>query len=258
MPPLPSFWEVRAPAWWRAIDLISDLHLSEDTPATFAAFAAHLVHTDADAVFILGDLFEVWVGDDARQHGFEARCCGVLAEAAARRSIAFMAGNRDFLVGTDMLESVGAMALADPSVVIAFGERLLLTHGDALCTADADYQRFRREVRGDDWQAAFLARPLDERRVLARQKRAQSEARKRTQAPADWADVDAAAAVRWMHESGTPTMVHGHTHRPGSEPLAAGFVRHVLSDWDLDHGARAQVLRWKRSGLARLAPTPAP
>ncbi len=255
---LPTFWEIRAPTAWACIDFISDLHLAEDTPRTFDAWAEHLLNTPADAVFILGDLFEVWVGDDARYAGFEARCAEVLAEAAAARSIAFMAGNRDFLVGGDMLKACGVMALPDPTVLIAFGERLMLSHGDALCVDDVDYQAFRRQVRSDEWQAAFLARPLPDRRETARQIRAQSEQRKTRQTGMPWFDVDAGSAVRWMHEAGTPTLVHGHTHRPGSEPMAPGFIRHVLSDWDLDHGDRAdraEVLRWRRSGLTRVAPS---
>jgi UDP-2,3-diacylglucosamine hydrolase len=255
---LPTFWEIRAPTAWASIDFISDLHLAEDTPRTFEAWAEHLLSTPADAVFMLGDLFEVWVGDDARQAGFEARCAEVLAEAAATRTIAFMAGNRDFLVGGDMLKACGVMALPDPTVMIAFGERLMLSHGDALCVADVEYQAFRRQVRSAEWQAAFLARPLADRRETARQIRAQSEQRKTQQAGMPWYDVDSGSAVRWMHEAGTPTLVHGHTHRPGSEPMAPGFIRHVLSDWDLDHGdhgARAEVLRWRRGGLTRVAPS---
>ena len=260
MPPapvsaLPTFWEMRAPESWACIDFISDLHLAEDTPRSFDAWAAHLRSTPADAVFILGDLFEVWVGDDARHAGFEARCAEVLADAASTRTVAFMAGNRDFLVGGEMLKACGVMALPDPTVLIAFGERLLLSHGDALCVDDVEYQQFRRLVRSADWQREFLARPLAERRELARHMRARSEQRKAGQAPEQWFDVDGASAVRWMHEAGTPTLVHGHTHRPGSEAMAPGFIRHVLSDWDLDHATRAEVLRWRRSGLSRCAPS---
>lgn len=245
-----------APPAWRSIDLLSDLHLSEHTPATFAAFRSHLLHTDADAVFLLGDVFEVWIGDDARDAGFEAEVCAVLVEASGRRALHFMAGNRDFLVGAAMLRSTGVAELVDPTVASAFGARLLLTHGDALCLADTDYQRFRAEVRGPAWQQAFLARPLAERRVLATRMRAESEARKRLQPPADWADVDPPAALAWLYAAGAPTLVHGHTHRPCSEAFAPGFVRHVLSDWDLEDPAhpRAEVLRWTREGLARILP----
>jgi UDP-2,3-diacylglucosamine hydrolase len=256
-PGLPTFWEMHAPESWRSIDFISDLHLSSDTPRTFDAWASHLRHTPADAVFILGDLFDAWIGDDSRATGFEARCVDVLADTAAARTVAFMAGNRDFLVGGEMLKACGMLALPDPAVMIAFGERLLLSHGDALCTSDVEYQRFRVQVRGAQWQAEFLARPLAERRAIARELRAQSQRRKASQPAGEWFDVDSAAAVRWMHESATPTLVHGHTHRPGSEALAPGFTRQVLSDWDLDDAQvpRAQVLRWRRSGLTRVAPS---
>jgi UDP-2,3-diacylglucosamine hydrolase len=255
-PSLPTFWEVRAPQTWSAIDFISDLHLSEDTPRTFDAWAAHLRHTSADAVFILGDLFEVWVGDDARHAEFESRCAEVLADAASMRTVGFMAGNRDFLVGGGMLRACGVLALTDPTVVIAFGERILLSHGDALCLSDLDYQQFRVQVRSAAWQSDFLSRPLAERRELARQMRAESRRRQQMQRAGVWFDVDSAAAVRWMHEAGTPTLIHGHTHRPGHDAMAPGYIRHVLSDWDLDdqRAPRAEVLRWRRAGLTRMAP----
>lgn len=252
--PLPTFWEVRVPESWRCIDFISDLHLSEETPKTFDAFAGHLRRTEADAVFILGDLFEVWVGDDSRHEGIEARCLDVLSEAATIRTIGFMAGNRDFLVGGEMLKACGAMALADPTVLVAFGERLLVTHGDLLCIADTEYQAFRRQVRSATWQQGFLSRPLADRRAVARGLRNESERRKH--APDHvFVDADFATAVRWMHEAGTPTMIHGHTHRPSTDALAPGFTRHVLSDWDLEDpvAPRAGALRWKRSGLSRVA-----
>jgi UDP-2,3-diacylglucosamine hydrolase len=254
--PLPAFWEFSAPREWSAIDFLSDLHLSEDTPRTFEAWADHLRHTTASAVFMLGDLFEVWVGDDARHAGFEARCADVLADAASRRTLAFMAGNRDFLVGGDLLKHCGVLALPDPTVLVAFGERLMLSHGDALCLGDVEYQQFRALVRSDAWQHEFLAQPLAQRREQAREMRERSRQRKQGQAPAEWIDIDIATAVRWMHEAGTPTLIHGHTHRPAREALAPSQVREVLSDWDLDgHGPlRAQVLRLRRAGLARIAP----
>jgi UDP-2,3-diacylglucosamine hydrolase len=255
-----EFAEFNAPTTWRAIDFLSDLHLADDTPRTFDAFAAHLRHTPADAVFILGDLFEVWAGDDARHEGREADCAAVLTEAASRKRVGFMVGNRDFLVGAEMLTACGVMALADPLVLVAFGERVLLTHGDALCLADVDYQRFRAQVRSDEWQREFLARPLAERRRIARDIRTQSREHKAMQSAERWVDVDTAAAVRWMRQANTATLIHGHTHMPGSETLAPGFVRHVLSDWDLDHtGAapRADVLRWQRGGITRIAPATA-
>ncbi len=253
---LPAFFELVAPPTCRAVDFISDLHLCEAMPRTFDAFAAHMRHTSADAVFILGDLFEVWVGDDARQRVFEAHCVQVLAEAACHRHLAFMAGNRDFLLGPAMLHDSGLAGLPDPTVLVAWGERVLLSHGDALCLGDFPYQAFRQEVRGAAWQQQFLAKPLPERLQIAAEIRKASASRQRFDGDGS-ADVDAAEAVRWMHAMGTAEMVHGHTHRPGSNMLAPGLERHVLSDWDLDHAHRAEVLRLTPSGFERLPPAQA-
>jgi UDP-2,3-diacylglucosamine hydrolase len=247
--------EVDVPAQWRSIDFISDLHLAVDTPLTFEAWAGYLCNTPADAVFILGDLFEVWVGDDARFEGFEARCTEVLMRAAQRRSVSFLVGNRDFLVGAEMLNACGLTALADPCVLTAFGQRVLLTHGDELCLADTEYQQFRAMVRSEAWQAKFLAQPLETRQRFAREVRTQSEMRKRDlPSHAEWADVDPSMAVDWLRRASATNMIHGHTHRPATEPLGAGCVRHVLSDWDLDHTPhRAEVLRFTVAGLTRLS-----
>ncbi|HEY6132573.1 MAG TPA: UDP-2,3-diacylglucosamine diphosphatase [Rubrivivax sp.] len=254
--PLPVFFELAAPGAWQAIDLISDLHLSESTPATFEAWTNHLRHTSADAVYMLGDLFEVWVGDDACERPFERRCIEVLSDASTRLQLGFMAGNRDFLVGAGLLAHCGLQGLADPTVLVAWGRRVLLTHGDVLCVEDREYQAFRREVRSEAWRSAFLARPLADRTALAAGMRNASEERKRGMPdPALWADVDAPAAVGWMHAAGTAEMVHGHTHRPASQVLAPGFKRHVLSDWDLDSNPpRAEVMRLTRDGFSRMAP----
>lgn len=251
--PLPAYFEWTAPSSWQAVDFVSDLHLCEALPRTFGAFAAHLRQTPADAVVILGDLFELWVGDDALTRPFEQQCAELLAEAASRRAVLLMVGNRDFLLGGHFLRATGLTGLADPTVLALWGQRVLLTHGDALCLADQPYQAFRREVRGLAWQRAFLAKPLDERLAVAAQIRQASEARRRFDGRAD-DDIDPAEAVRWMHAQGTTEMVHGHTHRPGSQVLAPGFKRHVLSDWDLDQGNRAEVLRLTRDGFERMVP----
>ena len=248
--------EVDAPPSWRCIDFISDLHLADDTPHTFAAWRDHLLHTRADAVFILGDLFEAWIGDDARFEGFEATGAAVLAEAASRRTIAFMVGNRDFLVGRDMLDACGVAALPDPTILCAFGQRALLTHGDAWCLSDVDYQQFRRQVRDPAWQAEVLGRPIAERRLLARSIRSES-ARKAAEHQGDWADVDVPTALQALSAAAATTLVHGHTHRPATEALAPGIVRHVLSDWELDRGERSEVLRWQAGGWSRMSPTAA-
>jgi UDP-2,3-diacylglucosamine hydrolase len=252
----PRAQEYIAPPTWRCIDFISDLHLAENTPRAFSMWSEYLLHSSADAVFILGDLFEAWVGDDARHQGFESRAAAVLTEAAARRSVAFMIGNRDFLLGHEMLAACGIRALPDPTVLIAFGERVLLSHGDAWCIADVDYQMYRRQVRDPAWQAQVLVRSLAERHELARNMRSESERMAAEHAGA-WFDVDRTTALRWMAAARTPTLVHGHTHRPATEALAPGFIRHVLSDWDLDHGSvsRAEVLRWRPGHWSRLGPT---
>lgn len=250
--------EILAPAGWRRIDFISDLHLADDTPNGFAAWRGYLLNTNADAVFILGDLFEAWVGDDSRHAGFEAQGAAVLTEAGARRRLFFMVGNRDFLLGAQMLAGCGVEGLPDPTVLSAFGERVLLTHGDAWCIGDVPYQQFRVQVRKPAWQAQVLARPLAERRLMARSLRSES-GRAAAEHEGEWFDVDAPTALRAMAENATPTLVHGHTHRPGTETLAAGRLRHVLSDWDLDHGgaARAEVMRWEAGRWTRLAPAAA-
>lgn len=251
---LPRFARFEAPPHWLSIHFLSDLHLQESTPRTFEAFRTHLLGTDADAVFILGDLFEAWVGDDARFEGFEQRCAQLLSEAARARTVAFMVGNRDFLVGAELLDGCGVAALHDPTVLGAFGQNVLLTHGDALCLDDLEYQRFRAQVRQPAWQQAVLARQLPERRALARQIRDASEQRRQQGHDVEgYGDLDAAAMVRWMQAAGTPVLVHGHTHRPAHEVLAPGYERWVLSDWDLDAAPhRGDVLRLSRTGLERI------
>lgn len=252
--PLPEFALVEAPPTWRSIDFISDLHLSEAMPRTFEAWAAYLRTTPADAVFILGDLFEVWIGDDTRSRPFEQACVQTLKDAAAHRHLAFMAGNRDFLIGPDMCEDAALQHLDDPTVLVAFGRRWLLTHGDALCLDDHEYQAFRRQVRGEAWQQAFLAKPLDERTRLASAIRQESQSRKDAASPSMvWADVDGQAARAWLQAANCQQMIHGHTHRPGASDLAPDRTRHVLSDWDFDHGvARADALRLEAGGLRRI------
>jgi UDP-2,3-diacylglucosamine hydrolase len=250
---LPTFSELSADEEWLAIDLVSDLHLSEALPRTFGAFARYLNKTSADAVFILGDLFEAWVGDDMADRGFERDCVNMLAEASSRRRLGFMVGNRDFLAGTGLLRQAGFMGLQDPTVLNAWGQRVLLTHGDALCLSDLPYQAFRSEVRSAAWQGHFLSQPLEARLQIAAEIRQASMSRRQFDGAAD-ADVDTSEAVHWLHAVAASEMVHGHTHRPGSNTLAPGYKRHVLTDWDLDAADRAGVLRLTRAGFQRLQP----
>ena len=247
--------KLHAEPGWRAVDLISDLHLSPSAPRSFDAWVAYLRGTRADAVLMLGDVFEVWVGDDALDEvdGFEARCIDVMAEAARRRWLGFMVGNRDFLFGERACAASGLHALPDPTLLLAFGRRALLTHGDALCLDDHDYQKFRSMVRDEAWQQRFRARPLVERRSLAQLMRGASRDRQAQQATAQWAEVDDAEALRWLRAVDAPTMIHGHTHRPAEHQLDATHRRWVLSDWDLEAAPpRADVIRLSADGLQRL------
>jgi len=252
-PALPPVGLLMADPAWRQIDLLSDVHLHTDMPRTFEAWRHHLLGTSADAVLMLGDLFEVWVGDDARHGAFEAQCVAVLHEANRHRRLAFLPGNRDFLVGDALLADAGVQRLADPTLLQAFGQRWLLTHGDALCLADTAYQTFRAQVRSVAWQQAFLALPLAQRQHQARLMRDASAAHQAGMAPEQWSDVDDAAAAHWLAQARAPELIHGHTHRPATHALPGGGVRHVLGDWDFDHGApRAQALRLTADGLQAL------
>jgi UDP-2,3-diacylglucosamine hydrolase len=162
-----------------------------------------------------------------------------------------MHGNRDFLVGQALMTSCGATLLADPTVLDFDGQRWLLSHGDALCLDDTEYLQFRRQVQQPAWQEAFLAKPLAERKAIARSLRTQSEARKHSGAV--YADVDNTAARQWLQAAGAQTLIHGHTHRPANHDLGQGLQRVVLSDWDAAATPpRAEVLRLNASGLQRL------
>ena len=252
-PTVPPFEELAAPLHWRTVDFISDLHLQASEPATVAAFTHYLATLQADALFILGDLFEVWVGDDAIDEpgSFEAQACAALRTAAQRLPVYFMHGNRDFLAGAAFLAHCGITGLADPTVLSFQGERYVLSHGDLLCLQDVDYQRFRVQARSAAWQQQFLAQPLAARRAQARGIRQESEARK--QAGSVYADVDGPAAVQWLQAAQAHTLIHGHTHRPASHQLAPGLQRVVLSDWDAAaQPQRLEVLRLTAQGLERL------
>lgn len=253
---LPTFYEIAADESWAAIDFISDIHLNADQPETAQAWREYLRRTRADAVFILGDLFEVWVGDDAADSGFEAECVATLEEASSRLQLGFMVGNRDFLVGSQLRRRAAFTALADPTRLVAWNHPVLLTHGDMLCTGDADYMKFRQLVRSEPWQRQFLQLPLAERRAQAQRLREGSQAKARerlAQTGSATTDINPATAVAWMHQAGCRSLVHGHTHRPGTEVLAPGYTRYVLTDWDLlATKPRAEVLRLTRDGFARL------
>lgn len=244
---------LNAPPSWRCIDFISDIHLDPSLPRTTDCLRQYLASTPADAVLILGDLFEAWIGDDARNEPYEAQCVDMLHQAGKRLFLGIMVGNRDFLVGPDLIAACSGHALSDPTVLTAWGQSILLMHGDELCLTDTEYLRFREMVRQPSWQSQFLGQPLPARQAAARQMREASQAHQKQMTPQAWADVDEGTARDWMRACGAQHLIHGHTHRPRSEPFGIG-MRHVLSDWDLDHHApdRAQVLRFTPDGFERI------
>jgi UDP-2,3-diacylglucosamine hydrolase len=259
-PALPKFAELVALQHWGTVDFISDLHLCESQPATFSAWQNYMRSTKADAVFILGDLFEVWVGDDcvrtdlspeSTDLNFEECCVQVLQTAGKRLNLYFMHGNRDFLVDTPMMATSHATQLADPTILTFNHQRYLLTHGDMLCLSDTQYLAFRDVVRQPEWQHEQLAKSLLERQAIGRQMRAESQ--QNQQNLLEYADVDDAAALAWLQASQTKTMIHGHTHKPANHVLGNGFERVVMTDWDLAAApTRAEVLRLSANGLQRI------
>jgi UDP-2,3-diacylglucosamine hydrolase len=239
---------IEAPSGWRCIDFISDIHLQSGEPATFLAWKSFLDASPADALFILGDLFEVWVGDDVLdvKDSFEVQCVQTLRQLSQRMPLHIMAGNRDFLMGPRLMSAAGAVMLDDPTVLVVDKQPIVLTHGDAQCLDDVSYQAFRVQVRGQAWQKEFLSKPLAERQAIARDLRSQSEARKN--AETFYADLDAGAVMTQLDNFHALNMVHGHTHRPAVHDLGHGKSRFVLSDWSTDTDPpRGDVLRLQKS-----------
>jgi UDP-2,3-diacylglucosamine hydrolase len=214
---------------------VSDLHLDESRPAIVAQFERFLeeIAPGADALYILGDLFEYWVGDDGLALPFFGRAADALRAAAPRLPIHFMHGNRDFMIAGGFARAAGLDLLEDPAIVDLYGTRTLLLHGDTLCTDDAQYQAFRAQVRNPAWQQAALERPIGERLAIAERMREQSEGAKQGKAM-NIMDVSPLAVERAFARSGCDVMIHGHTHRPGRHAhLVEGRerIRWVLPDW---------------------------
>lgn len=214
---------------------ISDLHLDPSRPAIVAQLERFLSETvpGADALYILGDLFEYWVGDDGLALPFPRRIAQRLHAASAHAPVHFMHGNRDFLAAERFARETGAALMDDPTVVDLYGTRALLLHGDTLCTDDVLYQAFRKQVRDPAWQQATLALPIEERLVLANRMRTQSEGTKQA-TEMEIMDVSPDAVARAFSDCGCELMIHGHTHRPGRHVHRVGgreCVRWVLPDW---------------------------
>ncbi|BCL76163.1 UDP-2,3-diacylglucosamine hydrolase [Jeongeupia sp. HS-3] len=217
--------------------MISDLHLSPADPATAEAFGRFLAGTarDARALYILGDLFDVWIGDDQLNDPFYAELAARLrALAASGVPVSFMAGNRDFLCGARFAREAGLTLIADPTPIAPFGTPVLLAHGDAYCTDDADYQRFRRIVRSPLVQWLWRRLPYRWRNREAAKLREKSTAMNQRKT-ADIMDVNRNAIEAAMRNAKVATLIHGHTHRPARHVEAAG-VRWVLADWHAGSG----------------------
>jgi len=229
---------------------ISDLHLDESHPDIIEQFLSFLRDeaAGAEALYILGDLFEAWVGDDDPQPEMKRVIQALRELRNGGPACFFMQGNRDFLTGRIFAVKAGIRMLPDPSVIDLYGRRVLLMHGDTLCTDDEEYQSFRRMVRDPQWQQQFLSQPLEHRIAMARQ--ARDASRQHTgAADARIMDVNAEAVVKAMSTASVDTLIHGHTHRPAIHHLTVDdrpATRFVLGDWY----TQGSVLRWERDGYS--------
>lgn len=215
---------------------ISDLHLCAADAEVVEAFDAFMngPARQAGSLTILGDLFEYWAGDDDLAEPFNARVCAQLKSLSdGGVAVRLMRGNRDFLLGEAFARAAGLVLLDDPSLVELHGERVLLMHGDSLCTDDAAYQTFRAQVRDPAWQAQFLAQPLGTRKRLIMALREQSEAAKQDKSMSIM-DVTPAAVEATLRAHRVSCLIHGHTHRPAHHRFTIdgrACERRVLADW---------------------------
>lgn len=236
---------------------ISDLHLDPARPETIGLFLDFLTRSarQAEACYILGDLFEVWIGDD--DDAEIGRTIGQALRTVADAGIPlfFLHGNRDFLIGERFATTAGLQLLPELQVIDLYGKPVLLLHGDTLCTDDVDYQTFRAQVRNPDWQTQLLTLPFAQRRKLAGQLRETSRQAGQLKAT-DITDVNLLAVEQALQEHGVQSMIHGHTHRPAIHdwPLAGRSARRaVLGDWS----TTGSVLRCDQSGWRLETVTPA-
>jgi UDP-2,3-diacylglucosamine hydrolase len=238
-----------------SILIVSDLHLDAARPAITECFLRFLC-TDAAsarALYILGDLFEAWVGDDETTEPAQAVRAGLRGMTQGGVPVFFLRGNRDFLIGPRFAAETGLQLLPDPAVVALYGQPTLLMHGDLLCTDDLAYQSFRNQVRDPAWQVQFLAQPLPARQAFAAQARAASQIHQQGLQQARQleaiTDVNEDAVRSTLQRYGVTRLIHGHTHRPAIHPLRLGTrsaQRIVLGDWY----AQGSVLRLESDGLS--------
>jgi UDP-2,3-diacylglucosamine hydrolase len=228
---------------------ISDLHLDPREPEIVRSFLEFVEREalDADALYILGDLFEAWIGDDDDDAGLEPILAALARVRDAGVPCAVMHGNRDFLLGERFAATTGCRLLGDFETIDMHGEPLLLTHGDLLCTDDTRYMTLRRQLRDPEWQKTFLAKPLAERRAIAADLRRMSATEIAAKAE-DIMDVNQATVERTMREFGVRQLLHGHTHRPAVHDFdldGTPAKRIVLGAW---HDG-VSVVRWTRGGF---------
>lgn len=211
---------------------ISDLHLDESRPEVTESFLTFLKDraSKADALYILGDFFEVWIGDDDDAPLASTIQQQLLKLSQGGTAVFIMHGNRDFLYGERFCETSGASLLSDPTVIELAGKSCLLMHGDSLCTDDAEYMAFRQQARNPAWQEQLLSQPLEARRQLAQQLRQQSKSMSAMKAE-DIMDVNSDAVTQVLAEHNADILIHGHTHRPARHLLDNGKERIVLGDW---------------------------
>ncbi|MFW5431966.1 MAG: UDP-2,3-diacylglucosamine diphosphatase [Methylophilaceae bacterium] len=217
--------------------LISDLHLCESRPEIIDAFISFLANTasKANALYILGDLFEYWAGDDAIAIGVHSKSINALKQLSLKGIDLFLIhGNRDFLLGDIFSQATNITILPDPSLIQLHGEPILIGHGDALCTDDIAYQQFKAEVRSKDWKIQFLSKPLTERIDFIESIRQKSEQEKSIKSM-EIMDVNSAAVEKLLSAySYPPKLIHGHTHRPMQHQHTINghtCERWVLGDW---------------------------
>jgi UDP-2,3-diacylglucosamine hydrolase len=214
---------------------ISDLHLDESRPKITAAFYDFLKDraSKADALYILGDFFEAWIGDD-EDSSLSREVVGALKQLSDSGVQLFvMHGNRDFLLGSLFCQQSGATLLPDPSVVNIYGKKILLMHGDSLCTGDSEYMAFRLQARSKAWQEHLLSHSLEKRREIVAYMRSQSKNMNSLKSD-DIMDVCHTDVISEIDQAGVNTLIHGHTHRPGKHTLntdKTSAMRWVLGDW---------------------------
>ena len=240
------------------IFFISDLHLSPRSPGATRLFLQFLAGParEADELYILGDLFEAWIGDDDTGDSFNAAIVSALRAASdAGLKIGVMHGNRDFLLGPGFAAATGCKLLGDPYILSTPEWQFVLSHGDALCLDDTAYMAFRAQVRNPEWQAALLAKPLAERRAIAAHMREVSESSQRGKAN-PYTDLDPTATDDFLRQHGYATFIHGHTHQPAKHDHIVDGIhieRWVLADW---HEDRGECLIWDGDVLFREAILP--